>query len=82
MSLKKRSKTSNGSIEPNSDDDYESNKETLIDNDIDSSGANIHTCERILKMRYNSKLSRNEYLLKWLNYPESKSTWEPKENIM
>lgn len=42
----------------------------------------IFKCERILKMRYNSKLNRREYLLKWLGYSISESTWEPKENIL
>jgi hypothetical protein len=76
MSFKKRPKSSIESIGQNesSDDDYPK--------EIDTTATNIHTCERILKMRFNSKLARTEYLLKWLNFPESKSTWEPKENIM
>lgn len=42
----------------------------------------IFKCERIIKMRYNRNLKRIEYQLKWLGYPASMNTWEPRENIL
>lgn len=42
----------------------------------------VYKCENILQMRYNSKLKRTEYLLKWLGYSDRYNTWEPEENIL
>lgn len=40
---------------------------------------NLYTVEKILSKRYmNGKV---QYYLKWLGYPESENTWEPKENL-
>lgn len=36
--------------------------------------------EKILGKR-NNKNGRVEYRIKWLNYPESESTWEPESNL-
>lgn len=38
-----------------------------------------YTVERILKKRVVD--GRTQYLLKWMNYPESESTWEPQEHL-
>ena len=40
----------------------------------------IFGAERILKRR--KRKGQNQYLVKWLGYPTSKSTWEPEENIL
>lgn len=37
--------------------------------------------EAIRGWRYNYKLDRREYLIKWQNYPEKDNTWEPIENL-
>lgn len=37
--------------------------------------------EKIVSRRYNSKLKRYEYLLKWEGYPSEQNTWEPMENL-
>ena len=38
-----------------------------------------YTVDKILKKRIVE--GRTEYLLKWMNYPDSASTWEPQENL-
>ena len=40
----------------------------------------IFGAERILKLR--KRKGKNRYLVKWLGYPTSQSTWEPEENIL
>jgi len=40
----------------------------------------VFSAERILK-RHKHK-GKNYYLVKWLGYPESQSTWEPEKNIL
>jgi len=40
----------------------------------------VFSAERILKRR--KRKGKNYYLVKWLGYPESQSTWEPEENIL
>lgn len=42
----------------------------------------VYICEKIIKMRFNYKLNRKEYYLKWLGYSSRHNTWEPKENIL
>ena len=42
----------------------------------------IYLHKNYLKYIDNSKTKRNEYLLKWLDYPSSSNTWEPIENIL
>lgn len=37
--------------------------------------------EAIRKWRYNMKLRRKEYLIKWFDYPEDQNTWEPEEHL-
>ena len=45
------------------------------------SSAEIFSVERILDKRI-GKGGKSEYLLKWLNYPESESTWEPESHLV
>jgi hypothetical protein len=40
---------------------------------------NIFLVEKLLDRRWHKK--RVEYLVKWLNFPDSENTWEPKANI-
>ena len=40
----------------------------------------IFNAEKLLKRR--KKNSKIQYLVKWANYPESQSTWEPEDNIL
>ena len=40
----------------------------------------IFSSEKILKCR--KKKGKVQYLVKWANYPETQSTWEPEENIL
>ena len=53
------------------------------ENDADKSlvdNVNIFNAEKILKKRKHK--GNDQYLVKWANYPVSKSTWEPIENIL
>ena len=45
----------------------------VIDNKI------MFSAEKILQHRKRNR--KVKYLVKWLNYPKSQSTWEPKDNI-
>ena len=40
----------------------------------------MFAAERILKKR--KRKGKVQYLVKWVGYPESESTWEPIENIL
>ena len=40
----------------------------------------VFSAEKILKHR--KRNGKVEYLVKWLNFPKSQSTWEPEENIL
>lgn len=40
----------------------------------------IFNAEKILKRR--KRKGKNQYLVKWLGYPKSQSTWEAEENIL
>ena len=66
--------------------------ETDIPNDSFEKGQQLHleqvtidnktifNAEKILKCR--KRKGKNQYLVKWLGYPRSQSTWEPEENIL
>ena len=40
----------------------------------------VFSTEKILKHR--KRNGKVEYLVKWLNFPKSQSSWEPEENIL
>ena len=40
----------------------------------------VFSVEKVLNKRIGPG-GRIEYLLKWMNYPESESTWEPRNNL-
>ncbi len=46
----------------------------------DDTEEEVFTVEKVLNKRIGSN-GRGEYLLKWMNYPESESTWEPEDNL-
>ena len=47
---------------------------TLIDNDT------VFNAETLLQ--YRKRNGQNQYLVKWVGYPESEVTWEPESNIL
>ena len=40
---------------------------------------NIYEVEKIINFKYYK--NKKYYLIKWLSYPISESTWEPKSNL-
>lgn len=40
----------------------------------------VHAAKQILKTRQRN--GKDEYLVQWIGYPRSQSTWEPEENIL
>lgn len=64
-----------------SEDENDNNNENEEEDDTENE-REIYKCERIIKMRYNYKEGRKEYLLKWLGYASKFNTWEPRENIL
>ena len=48
---------------------------------LSPSSGEVFPVEKILKERI-GKGDKKEYLLKWLHYPESESTWEPESNLV
>ena len=55
-------------------------KKTKAQSKLSSSGEELYSVEKILDKRIR-KGGRAEYLIKWLNYPESENTWEPENNL-
>ena len=49
-------------------------------NKFSTSGEELFSVEKILDKRI-KKGGGIEYLIKWLNYPESENTWEPESNL-
>lgn len=58
-----------------------SDEETDVDTDIDDQGGEDYDVEAIRDWRFNLNMDRREYYIKWLGYPESDNTWEPRENM-
>lgn len=48
---------------------------------IDAEEDKEYDVEAIRTWRYNYKLDRREYLIKWQGYPENDNTWEPIDNL-
>ena len=42
----------------------------------------VFAVEKILKKRFNQRLGRVEYLLKWRNFDDDDNTWEPLKNLV
>ena len=55
-------------------------KKTKAQRKVSSSREELYSIEKILDKRIR-KGGRAEYLIKWLNYPESENTWEPENNL-
>lgn len=49
--------------------------------DVETVASDDYDVEAIRGWRFNLSLDRREYFIKWLNYPESENTWEPRENM-
>lgn len=41
----------------------------------------MYTVDRILDKRISKKTGKAQYLIKWANYPQEQSTWEPEQNL-
>lgn len=53
---------------------YDTTSKALIDNET------VYNAERLLESR--NQNGQVQYLVKWVGYPESDATWEPKSNIL
>ena len=53
--------------------------ETAKPNDIKRGSDGEYYVEKVLKMRVIE--GREEFLVKWIDYPLSEATWEPFENL-
>ena len=58
----------------------ESNQEKTKNQLQNEKEPTVFSAEKILKHR--KRNGKVEYLVKWLNFPKSQSTWEPEENIL
>ncbi len=54
--------------------------ETDKPNDIKRGSDGEYYVEKVIKMRV--KEGREEFLVKWIDYPLSEATWEPFENLL
>lgn len=70
-------------VPTNSDQAPEANNDsnsTPVDSPDSLAEPDVYAAERILRSRH--KNGKVQYLVKWVGYPASQSTWEPEENIL
>lgn len=58
-----------------------SDQNTDVETDVEEQDEGDYDVEAIRGWRFNLNKDRREYFIKWLNYPESDNTWEPRENM-
>lgn len=54
---------------------YSQELQLVLKDDVVAFDSDVYQIERIIKTRFNKRLRKKEYFVKWLNYPLSQASW-------